>query len=88
MQVLVAEDDPISQRVLSATLEKWGYEVIVTRDGNEAWEIIKLDDAPPLAILDWMMPGMTGVEICEKLRKRKRKEYVYVILLTAKGWKE
>ena len=88
MQVLIAEDDPISRRVLSTTLEKWGYEVLVTCDGNETWEIIKLDDSPPLAILDWSMPGMTGVEICEKLRKRRREKYVYVILLTVRGQKE
>ncbi|MDY6912955.1 MAG: diguanylate cyclase [Planctomycetota bacterium] len=88
MRVLIAEDDPISRRLLRKVLEKWGHEVIVAEDGDKAWDIVQRNDAPNLAILDWMMPGMDGVEICRQARKTKRKEYLYIILLTAKGTKE
>jgi diguanylate cyclase (GGDEF)-like protein len=64
-------------------LVKWGYEVVVTKDGNEAWQALQEKDAPPLAILDWMMPGMDGVEVCRKVRERIKEPYTYLILLTA-----
>jgi len=88
MRVLIAEDDAISRRLLEVTFEKWGYEFLVARDGQEAWEILHRDDAPKLAILDWMMPHLDGVELCRRIRKLQGREYVYVILLTAKGGKE
>jgi two-component system cell cycle response regulator len=88
VKVLIAEDDVVSRRLLEATLLRWGYEVIVTRDGSEAWQVLQLADAPPLAILDWMMPGMDGVEVCRKVRQRGQEPYIYLILLTTKGLKE
>jgi two-component system, cell cycle response regulator len=88
MRILIAEDDPVSRRVLQAHLTKWGYEVVVTTDGFEAWNILQKDDPPPLAILDWMMPSMDGTEVIRKLRERRDVSYVYVLLLTAKGQKE
>ena len=69
MDILIAEDDPISCRLLEATLGKWGHRVVVTTDGAAAWEVLRRDDAPPLAILDWMMPGLDGVEICRRVRQ-------------------
>jgi diguanylate cyclase (GGDEF)-like protein len=83
VRILIAEDDPVSCRLLEAKLVKWGYEVIVTRDGNEVWLALQADDAPRIAILDWMMPGMDGVEICRKIRESSKELYVYTILLTA-----
>lgn len=88
MRVLIAEDEPVSRRLLEATLAKWGYDVEVAREGKEAWARLQSADAPRLAILDWMMPGMDGVEVCRALRSSEREGYVYVIMLTAKGRNE
>jgi phosphoserine phosphatase RsbU/P len=88
MKVLIAEDDAISSRVLEARLIKWGYEVVKTTNGREAYEELSRKDAPRIAILDWMMPEMDGVEVCKKIRALPSKEVVYIILLTAKATKE
>jgi two-component system, cell cycle response regulator len=88
VKVLIAEDDAVSRRLLEALLTRWGYEVAVTRDGAEAWEVLQGADAPPLAILDWMMPDMDGVEVCRKVRQRGQEPYIYLLLLTTKGRKE
>jgi DNA-binding response OmpR family regulator len=85
MKVLIAEDDFISRRVLEVRLAKSGYDVVLADDGLRAWEILESEDAPALAILDWMMPGLAGTEICRRLRSREGRSYVYVILLTARG---
>ncbi len=87
MNVLIAEDDPVSRRLLEATLTRWGYQVVVTVDGRDAWDKLQQPGAPQLAILDWMMPGMDGVQVCRNLRGLKETEGVYIILLTAKGEK-
>ena len=88
MKILIAEDDMVSRRLLEATLIKWGYEVVVTCDGAEAWEVLQRADAPLLAILDWMMPGMDGIELCRKVRRALMPTPPYLILLTAKGRRE
>ena len=90
MRILIAEDDSTSRRILEAALTKWGHDIITVADGTEAWEKLQDADAPKLAILDWMMPGIEGVEICRKLRENKKDEeqYTYLILLTSKGSKE
>lgn len=86
MKILIAEDEPISRRVLQATLERTGYDVVVTQDGREAWQVLQQQDAPKLAILDWMMPGEPdGVEICRQARQNPSTESTYIILLTARG---
>ncbi len=87
MRVLIAEDDPISRRVLEATLTRWGHEVIVACDGAEAWTVLQEPDAPKLAVLDWMMPEMDGLEVTRQVRELEREEYTYVLLLTARGRK-
>jgi two-component system cell cycle response regulator len=84
IKVLAAEDNPVYLRLLRGMLDKWGYEVVVAHDGNEAWKALEGPDAPRLAILDWMMPGMDGVEICRRLRASGREPYVYILLLTAR----
>jgi len=84
MKILIAEDDRITCRILENLLIEQGYEVVVTRDGNEAWKILRREDAPQLVILDWMMPGMDGVEICKKLQAKETGRYIYIIFLTAK----
>lgn len=84
MRVLVAEDDSVLRRMLESFLGKWGYKVVVAKDGAEAWQILQGEDAPRLALLDWVMPGMDGVEVCRKVRKRVAQPYIYILLLTAK----
>ncbi len=83
MKILIAEDDPTSRRILGAVLTKLGYDVVSVADGNEAWEELKKDSSPRLAVLDWMMPGLTGLEVCSKVRARGAEEYTYIILLTS-----
>lgn len=88
MKILVAEDDPITRRLLEARLTQWGHEVVARGDGVQAWETLSSNDAPRLAILDWMMPGMDGVTLCRELRKLEKPQYTYIILLTAKTGKQ
>jgi phosphoserine phosphatase RsbU/P len=88
VKILIAEDDMISRRLLETTLIKWGYEVIVTCDGVAAWELLQSVDPPPLAILDWMMPGLDGLQLCRKIRGIPTSTPPYLILLTAKGRRE
>jgi DNA-binding response OmpR family regulator len=85
--VLIAEDDAISRRLLEAHLRRAGYEVVSTSDGGEAWHALTALGGPRLAVLDWMMPVVDGMEICRKLREAGFCS-VYVILLTARGRKE
>ncbi|GIX49552.1 MAG: diguanylate cyclase response regulator [Candidatus Tectimicrobiota bacterium] len=87
MKVLIAEDDPVSRRLLEATLRRWGYEVIACADGTTAWQILQQADAPQLVILDWMMPGMDGIQVCRAVRTRAAEPYVYILLLTARSQK-
>jgi two-component system, cell cycle response regulator len=88
MKILIADDEAVSRRMLQGMLEKWGYEVIVVQDGNEAWEKLRSPQAPRVALLDWIMPGQNGVEICRSLRKLRAEPYMYILLLTAKDAKE
>ena len=88
MRVLMAEDDPISRRVLAVMLRKWGFQVQAVSNGRQAWEALDAEDAPKLAILDWMMPEVDGVEVCRRVRQRRDREYTYIILLTARDRKQ
>jgi len=88
MKILVAEDDPVSRRLVRALLTKWGHDVVVVRDGSEAWEALQGPDAPQLAVLDWMMPEMDGTDVCRKVREGPDPRRVYIILLTARGNRE
>lgn len=88
MRILIAEDDCISRRLLEATLKKWDYEVTVACDGLEALAAIQGSDPPALAILDWMMPGLDGVEVTKAVRQIVTTTPTYIILLTAKTEKD
>ena len=88
MKILIAEDDPVSRRLLQAALLKWGYEVMVTNNGREAWEAMNVAAPPSLLILDWLMPEMDGVELCREVRLRPEWRSAYLILLTSLGSKE
>jgi diguanylate cyclase (GGDEF)-like protein len=82
---LIAEDDPFSRRFLTRTVAKWGYEVETACDGDEAWEVLRQENAPRLAIIDWVMPGLNGPELCRCVRQQKTSEPAYLIMLTGKG---
>jgi two-component system, cell cycle response regulator len=86
--VLIAEDDPLFRRMLERWFQHWDYRVTAVENGLDAWEVLKKEDAPPLAILDWMMPGMDGIELCRRIRSRDQGPYRYVLLLTARDDKQ
>lgn len=87
-RILIAEDDLVSRRMLQVFLAKWGYEVVVARDGREALQTLEADGAPSLAILDWMMPGLEGPEVCRRVRHHPGRRYTYILLLTARTQKD
>lgn len=84
MKVLVADDDLTSRTLISALLAKRGYEVQQACDGNEALALLSTPDPPRLAVMDWMMPGLEGVEVIERTREGENRPYIYFILLTSK----
>ena len=83
--VLIAEDDPMYRKILTTWLEKWGYRVHVAKDGADAWEMLQHDSAPELLILDWIMPGIDGPELCRRIRASSPAPYQYILLVTAKN---
>ena len=85
MRILIADDDPVGRTFLTRILIKWGHDVVPVADGDAAWNILQAEDPPRMVILDWMMPGVNGVEICARLREDALRPYTYVILLTAKS---
>jgi sigma-B regulation protein RsbU (phosphoserine phosphatase) len=84
LQVLVADDEPVSRTVVGAMLKKAGYPVIYAPDGEQAWKLLDTDDPPSLALLDWEMPGLQGPEVVQRLRARESQTPTYVILLTSR----
>lgn len=82
MKILIADDDATMRALLLSGLSRLGYQVEVATNGDEAWALLQQAAAPEMAILDWLMPGVTGIEICRRLRERKDAAYVYVVLLT------
>lgn len=83
MKILIAEDEPVAAKILQRSLETLGYEVLVTSSGVEAWEIFDRDPVR-VVVSDWMMPGLDGLGLCQKVRERKNTPYTYFILLTSK----
>jgi two-component system, cell cycle response regulator len=88
MKVLIADDNATSRIMLRGALLQWGYEVVVAENGAQAWEVLADPDSPPLAILDWVMPHMTGPEVCRRVRETRREPYTYILLLTSKHTKD
>jgi len=84
MKILIAEDDLVSRHLLQVKLRQWGYDVIETDNGVDAWQALQQENAPPLAILDWMMPGIDGIDICRSVRDSAKLKAMYVILLTTR----
>ncbi len=86
MRILVAEDDPVSLEMLIAMLEWWGYEPVCMSDGLSALDVLKQDDSISLALLDWMMPGLDGIEVCRNYRREERSGYrKYLLVLTVRS---
>lgn len=88
MKILVADDRPATRFALRKKIQSWGFDVVEAADGNTALEILQGDDPPRIAILDWMMPGIDGVDICRKLHEDKKGAFIYTILLTSKNERE
>ena len=88
MKILVAEDDAMTRLALTKNIEKWGYEVVAVEDGQKAFDLLNREGAPRLAILDWIMPEMEGIEICRELGRRTDSPLIYTILLTIKKEKD
>lgn len=87
MEILIAEDDAVSRRLLKLFLTRWGYEVLAAKDGIEALEILSRENSPAVAILDWMMPGLDGIELCRRMRANPKMLPTHIILLTARNGK-
>jgi sigma-B regulation protein RsbU (phosphoserine phosphatase) len=88
MRVLIAEDDAVSRTFLAATLRKWDYDVSTFPDGSLVWQELESGEVPELLILDWMMPGVDGLEVCRRVRQKFPALPVYIILLTARAGRE
>jgi len=86
LPIVIAEDDLVSRTLISNLIEKWGFKAVVTEDGHEAVKALRAEQGPALAIFDWMMPGMDGLQVCRRIREREKT--VYVIMLTSRGTKE
>lgn len=87
-RILIAEDHYVSRHLLERNLANWGFQVSSAEDGEEALKILEEDDPPSIAIIDWMMPRLDGLEVCRRVRARKDRPYLYLLLLTAKSQKE
>ena len=85
MKLLIAEDDLTSRTILTAVTKKWGFEPIVTEDGEQAWEELQKLDTPNLLLIDWEMPRLNGVELCMRIRQKATKTTPFIILLTARS---
>ncbi|WDQ17529.1 protein kinase domain-containing protein [Rhodopirellula sp. P2] len=84
MKLLIADDNPVWRNLISAAVENWGYRIELAADGNEAYRLLRSDDPPRLALLDWLMPGMEGVEICRRIKQDPEHPFTYIILLTSR----
>lgn len=86
MRILVAEDSRVYRHLISNCLKQWDFSFVMANDGKSAWEALEGECAPTLAILDWVLPGMTGLELCQRIRARvENEQYVYTIVLTSKN---
>ena len=88
MKILIAEDDPVSATLLQTLLTQWDYEVLITENGDDALSVLAADDGPSLAILDWMMPGLSGQAVCREIRSASPSRPLYLILLTRLGQRD
>ena len=85
IRILIADDDPVARQLLVTHLGQWGYDVVSASDGTEAERLLREDESIQLAILDWMMPGVDGVDLCRRLRSEERSRPLYLVICTARG---
>jgi DNA-binding response OmpR family regulator len=85
MRALIADDDRTTTTMLAGALERWGFDVSVVADGESAWDLLSAPKPPPIAVIDWMMPNVDGLEICRRLREDPTRAHIYVILLTVRS---
>jgi serine/threonine protein kinase len=88
MKILIAEDNPLWRATLVRNVELWGHEPVVAKDGATAWDILQRDDAPRLAILDWQMPGIDGIDVCRRVKRDPDHPFTYVVMLTSRDAQE
>ncbi len=88
MKILIADDDPVSLLLLGDMLEDEAHEVRVAHDGKQALELLRQPDAPALAIIDWLMPGLDGIEVCQAVRAGQHERYIYLIMMTARSFND
>lgn len=88
MKVLVADDDPVWRKLLEQNIRRWGYDVVTAENGQEAWDILQQKQAPRVAILDWQMPELDGVEICRRIRRNLDILFIYTIILTSRDTRD
>jgi two-component system cell cycle response regulator len=85
MKVILADDDAVTRHLLQVSLTRWGYDVEAFADGRAAWAFLDAATEPTLVILDWMMPGLDGLDVCRRLRAQAREPYVYVLMITGRA---
>ncbi|EEF24159.1 sensory transduction histidine kinase, putative, partial [Ricinus communis] len=84
VRVLIADDDATIRLWLDSVLREWGYETVLADNGDAAWHLLQQDDSPELVLLDWLMPGLDGLEVCRRIKADPQKRFSYVIMLTAR----
>ncbi len=84
MKVLLAEDNPVVRKGLNNFVKKWGFEPVEAENGDDAWQLLESDPTIRLAILDWNLPGLTGMQVCQRLRTKRPKPYVYALIFSAR----
>ncbi|HEV7868699.1 MAG TPA: response regulator [Chthoniobacteraceae bacterium] len=87
-RILLAEDHHVSRHLLERNLSNWGFQVLTAADGEGALRILQGENPPALAVLDWTMPKMDGLEVCRRIRARADQPYTYLLLLTARSHKD
>jgi DNA-binding response OmpR family regulator len=85
MRLLLAEDNVNTRMLLASTLQEWGYEVLAVADGADAWRLLQNDNAPDLVVMDWTMPGMSGLEVCRRIREGAKALATFIIMVTARS---
>ncbi len=88
MKVLIADDDRVWRKVLEQNVRRWGYEVVTAENGQQAWDLLRKKDAPRVAILDWQMPELDGVEICRRIRRSLDLPFIFTIILTGRDTRD
>ena len=84
-KILVAEDNPVVRKGLNNFLVKWDYEPIEADNGDEAWNTLEADPSITLALLDWNIPGLSGMQVCQRIRRRTEGPYVYTVIFSARS---